>query len=629
MLTHDKVTFRYIFLTATVLCIMLLSLAPANGQTERSRRILEIWYRDEDLVVTPTRYEKPLSQVAENITVITSEEIEAINAHTLTDVLNIVTGVQIEIRGGPGSDAFAYIQGSDFRHVLVLIDGVSLNNLSDNFADIGAIPVQNIERIEIIKGPASSTWGSSLGGVINIITRAVGKSSKPEGTVSVSYGERHTSDIKADIRGANRDLGYYLSAGNSHSNGFNPNQRAYSNNFYGKLKYDLSDQTNLLWTFNYDRGARGLGQDSVLDFSYNNDYEYVFSTLGLNAAIANNTEMSFSIRMSKRDSEFAFNQLSTQINIDKSVYTDEATGGSAKLSWRPGSTHTFNVGADYDIGELETVTASAGGRRMLDAEKWAAYVNDTLVVSKLSITPGLRYDRTSTNGDFASPSLGATYSLGSRNIIRASVARGFNSPPLNFTYGSGFFFEPNPNLKVEKVWSYQAGIETGSLKYLKLKTLAFRHDVTDAIVTEQLPNGNFTKINRDEIRRQGLEVELETMPVHNLSLNSGYIFQDVRNFTTAETIKNIPRSAWDIGLKYDDNKSIRGLLTGHYIWWNAESSFDGRYSSVIWDLNLSKRIRKKTEVFLTAHNLFNGTQYLMGVFKNPERWLEAGARYKF
>src|SRR4030043_1906305 len=186
---------------------------PAYAQIEEEMKILRMFYKEEELVVTPTRNLKPISQVAENITIVTAEQIESMNAHTLTDVLNTIPGIQVDIRGGPGSVANALIQGSDFRHVLVIIDGVTLNNLSDNFADISAIPVQNIKRIEIIKGPASSSWGSSLGGVINIITKAPAQAKKIEGTLSASYGERNTGDYRAEASGKIDNFGYYVYGG--------------------------------------------------------------------------------------------------------------------------------------------------------------------------------------------------------------------------------------------------------------------------------------------------------------------------------------------------------------------------------------------------------------------------------
>ena len=138
--------------------------------------------------------------------------------------LNTVTGVQVVIRGGPVSVSSVLIQGSAERHVLVMIDGVSQNSLSEGIADIGAIPVQNIERIEIVKGPASSAWGSSLGGVINIITKSPDDTRKFGGTVSASIGEQNTGDYRGEVSGKVGNLGYYLSGGGIVSDGLRTSQ---------------------------------------------------------------------------------------------------------------------------------------------------------------------------------------------------------------------------------------------------------------------------------------------------------------------------------------------------------------------------------------------------------------------
>ncbi len=86
--------------------------------------------------------------------------------------------MQIDIRGGLGNLTSPSIQGSFYNHVVVFIDGISITAPSENSTSTGEFPVQFIERIEIIKGPASSTWGSSLGGVINVITKSTGKEDK-------------------------------------------------------------------------------------------------------------------------------------------------------------------------------------------------------------------------------------------------------------------------------------------------------------------------------------------------------------------------------------------------------------------------------------------------------------------
>lgn len=601
----------------------------AFAQSEEEMKILKMFYKEDELVVTPTRHPKPLSQVAENITVITYKEIEQMNAHTLADVLNTIPGIQMDIRGGPGSAASARIQGSEFKHVLVMIDGVTVNNLSDNFADVSAIPVQIIERIEIIKGPASSSWGSSLGGIINIITKPAGNTKKIEGTVSVSYGERNTGDYRAEVSGKVGKFGYYIYGGNLLSDGFRPTTDFYENNIYTKIKWDVTERLSILFTLGYNKGHRGMMEDPYFDLLQRNNFEYLFSTLSLNYAITDEADFDISLRTSRQNGELFLNQLSTGAELGVTTADEKNNGASAKLTWRHGK-HTLVLGADFEDGELRS-NGITGGKQ--DLEKWAVFTNDTIVLDKFTFTPGIRYEYTSTNGDFVSPSLGITYKIDDKTLLRAYGARGFSIPPLFYTFGTGFFFMPNPDLKMEKVWSLQAGIESTAFTYFWLKTNLFRHNISDALENEQLPDGTFTTVNKGKQRRQGFEIEVKTIPVYNTSLLGGFAFIDAKDRNTGERLLNVPRYTYDIGIQYNDNKSFRALLKGHYIWWNADPSFNGKYSSFIWDLNLVKKVyttdKKAVELFLTAHNIFNGSQYLIDVFKNPRRWIEGGARLKF
>jgi vitamin B12 transporter len=90
---------------------------------------------------------------------------------------------------------------------------------------------------------------------------------------------------------------------------------------------------------------------------------------------------------------------------------------------------------------------------------------------------------------------------------------------------------------------------------------------------------------------------------------------------------------YNIGIRYDDKKSFRAELFGHYVWWDLDEYWMAEYDDFIWDLNLNKRIwsegKAATELFLTAHNIFNGSQYTYGDSKNPGTWIEAGIRFKF
>ncbi|MBF0566224.1 MAG: TonB-dependent receptor plug domain-containing protein [Nitrospirae bacterium] len=160
--------------------------------TPTDEELIAMYFGKEATVITPTRYLKPITEVAENMTVITSDMIEQMNAHTLAEILNTVPGIQMSMGNVFGNYSSLSLQGASYQYVRVLIDGVTLNDIENNYARTGDIPVQNIDRIEIIKGPASSSWGSSLGGVINIITKSGDSAVKAGGMLSATYGERET-----------------------------------------------------------------------------------------------------------------------------------------------------------------------------------------------------------------------------------------------------------------------------------------------------------------------------------------------------------------------------------------------------------------------------------------------------
>ncbi|MEW5744690.1 MAG: TonB-dependent receptor [Nitrospirota bacterium] len=586
-----------------------------------------MYFKEEELIVeSPTRSPKPISQTAENVTVITAEAIELMNAHTLGEVLNTIPGVQVFTTGAPGSSAPVHIQGSEQRHVTVFLDGVNMGLVSDNVADTGAIPVQHIERIEIIKGPASSAWGSSLGGIINVITKSPKSDRALSGTLSGSYGERETMDYRAELSGTSGKAGYYLYAGRLSSDGFRANNDIANNHIYTKLTYDIERHTAVTFTLGYDKGDRGETEFGGVEVD--NDFRNLFSTLSFHHAFNDETNMLVSLRASR----LVFNRFS---DSREDNYRDKGYGASIKLTWKPDS-HNVVVGMDFDDRTLKSNTV-AGGEQEL--EKWALFANDTITWGRLSLTPGVRYDHTNTNGDFFSPSLGLTYSLMKKTLLRAYVARGFHIPPLSYTYANTSFFTPNPDLEVEKVWSYQVGAETVLLDSMWVKLSLFRHDIKDFITGQSIAPSLFTYKNSERRRRQGVEFEVKTVPVYNTSLSAGFTFIASEDRDTGETVRNTPRYTYDFSVQYDDKKSITAFMKGHYIWWDSagvatpSGPVIGNYSSFIVDLTVTKILYRRedqsAELFASANNIFNGSQYFIGFYKNPGRWFEGGIRYKF
>ena len=543
-------------------------------------------------------------------------------------MLNNITGVQVFTTGGPGSIASVSLQGSDTSHVTVAIDGVIINNLSDNQADIAAVPVQNIERIEIIKGPASSVWGSALGGIINIITKSADTTKEVKGSLYTSYGERTTNDARAEVYGKLSQFGYYFYAGRFVSDGFRPFNAIENNNVFTKLDYHAG-VSDVVLSLSYAEGSRGILEDNEAGLDIGDAFSYLRSSLSFNTKVADSIDLSLALHALQQQRHQDYSLISSGQDILREYYNDTDIGGTIKADWKS-DVHNVVLGCDYDSGILRSNEVS-GLKKGLD--KAAVFINDSITaIPRLTITPGLRYDDTNTNGDFVSPSFGATYKLGEVLLLRADAARGFNVPPLYYTYGDGGSVSANPNLKVEKVTSYQAGFETTAIPVINLKVMLFHHVVSDAIALEPATSTTAMVVNQDKDRRQGIESEIHTTPIYNISLTAGASIIGSRNINTNSIIQNVPTSTYDFGLKYDTD-ALKALLKGHYIWWNSEAGEGGNYNAFIMDANISKVLVKNKwvvwETFLAANNILNGGQYAIGFYKNPRRWVEGGVRMSF
>jgi vitamin B12 transporter len=633
-----SIFFMLLFFASTCWC-----------QSKEEMQFLGMFYEDKDLVISSTRNEKNISQVAENITVITTKDIDAINAHTVAEALSMVPGVFVNSNRDFGSSSLITIQGSEERHVLVLVDSVPWNFLSSGSAETSSIPVGIIDRIEIIKGPASSAWGSSLGGVINIITKKTGTAERPSGTISAAYGKNDSRDYRAEISGMSGTVGYYIYAGDQGSNGLMTSRYFNNKSLYSKIDVPVSEKVELGITMGYSVPHVGYGDLPNNDISSTGLFRTLYATGSLNASLAKGLD----IKLSFYNINQKFIQDNKALGLGltglqgepylESIYNEKTSGTRGQLVWTKGF-HTAVLGMDYESGNLEQINnagaflqslgAPAESTAMPDSRQWAVYANDSIILGKWSVTPGIRYDYNSVSGSFVSPSLGATYRLDKETILRGSVSRGFTTPPLSWSSGGGLFLNPNPSLKPEEIWSYQAGMESYALNYVRVKVTLFRDDVKNILAKELYgagpPSFNDIIINKGNNKRQGLEIESESIPFYNLTFLTGFSYSSISppTETGASDIYSV-----DIGIRYDDNESIRARLSGRYVWWDVDPVYMAEYGDFVWDFNINKKIMASanltSELFLTAHNVLNGSQYISGDSKNPGRWLEAGIKFKF
>ena len=624
---------------------------PQNGQTD-SKELLMFWDEKELSVQTATRSEKPISQVAENMTVITAKEIEAMNANSVAEVLARVPGLFVDFTTNDFvSGTQLHIQGSENRHVTVLLDGMPINFLSAGHAETSFIPVRIIERIEIIKGAASSAWGSALGGVVNIITRGTGDNAIPNGMFGVSWGEANSRNGEAELRGKNGPLGYYLYAGQQGSDGLVNSRSFQRSSVFAKLLLTPTRDLDITLSGGYNNPDMNEGEIPAF---------FIHSRTTLtNRFLNGNFEFRATPELTVRGGVHLFKS-----GFDQPIYflpaftpspgqlksgnisAEQTVGGNLRATWNSGI-QTLTVGGDGSHGSLGQTTNA--GPRLQSAglpatvttnstvDKWGLFANDTVEFGPFAVTPGIRLDHDSFFGIFVSPSMGATWELGEHTVARASAARGFSSPPLGYLAGGGPYFAANKELKAEYGWSYQVGLESGLADLVSLKGTLFRHETSKAItVVNSYPS---TAINQDDITRQGYELEADTVPFYNLSLKLGHAYAHVKGDSVQNGYSNryYDTYSWLAGVKYDDRSSFTALLSGRYVWWDLAPTMpaypDPVYDTFIWDLSATKKFRldesNSLETFLTLHNIFGGNYYTLSVYPNPGRWVEGGVRFKF
>ncbi|OGU07313.1 MAG: hypothetical protein A2075_13675 [Geobacteraceae bacterium GWC2_58_44] len=601
-----------------------------------NKDLLLFWEEKELYVQTATRTAKPISQVAENLVVVTAKDIADMNAHNVAEILRRVPGLFVDLTTSDfGTISALHIQGSYDRHVTVLLDGVLWNFLGGGNAEVGSIPAQIIDRIEIIKGPASSTWGSALGGVVNIITKNAGDSKLPKGMLSASYGEKNSQDHNAELYGKGGPIGYYLHAGRQASDGLLNDREYQRDSFYGKMTASLSHNVDLAFTIGYSNPVFDLGAVPLAGTASRAMINAFWATGALDYRISPQLNFKAAAYTLAQKVDTPVRRLSDH-SLKKQIRFDEQTvGGNLKLAYASG-VHSAVLGADLSNGALDQTVTSGGLSSLIrpSLDKWAIFGNDTIAVGKLAITPGLRLDHNNVSGYFVSPNLGATYEVDEHVIARASVARGFTSPPLSASMGGGLRTVPNPDLTAEYGWSYQAGLESAVMDHLNLKGNLFRHDTRNELVDVQFDSSNVIYRNMGKVVRQGYELEAETAPVYNVSLNAAHAFVHIDADSKPESTVNY---SYQVGVKYDDRESLLAQLAGTYIWWDLPSdpnpALNARYNSFVWDLNLSKKFRisetTSVDAFMNVHNLFNGSQYTVSAYPNPGRWVEGGVRVNF
>lgn len=171
-----------------------------------------------DVVVVANRIPQSRDSVIGDVSVISREDIDRAGQSTITELLSTQPGIEMDSTGGVGSTSYIRIRGNGSKSAVVLIDGMRVSSVTDGAANLSQIALSQIDRIEILRGPASSLYGAdAIGGVIQIFTQK-GKG-QPIATVTAGYGSNNTKDISATLSASNETTAAYLGVNSIHTDG--------------------------------------------------------------------------------------------------------------------------------------------------------------------------------------------------------------------------------------------------------------------------------------------------------------------------------------------------------------------------------------------------------------------------
>lgn len=601
-----------LFLMAAVLLIRADILAAEAGDIEL-----------EKIIVTNRRAHSYLKEVTENTQVVGKEEIQGLPARDLGEALKYVPGVDIDPRKGFGRATFLSIQGSDSRQVRVMIDGIPLNSQSSGQVNPAIFPLENIERIEVIKGAASSTWGSALGGVINVITKDTGTTAIPKGSLTASFAEFRTRKEAAELSGKAGDLGYYLFSSYMDSGSRASKDDVLEEKAFAKASYDLNDAGKIIASFGCSTADvnSGIQPDGTWE---SQPYAAQYGKLGWEGRLED-TDLRFEFKHSRQKiTTTTFPPEGDQTPPARADTKDALYELSLNSATRLRGDDLLVIGSDFDCDTLKSTYLT----KAKSVRTAAPYLNYTLKLDPWVWNAGLRYDYNSEFGNQVSPSWGFTYRLKGlpETLLRASVSRAFNAPPLLWKYYeedlSGLIM--SPGIRPERAWVYELGAESQPLENLWFMLSLYRADVKDAIDVFEDDAGKRLMKNFQKFKRQGAEFRSKAGLCKVLEFCAGFSFNDIEDRATKKTVKGggKPRYSLDAGLEYR-NRGFRLSLLGNYDFWNEPGSSQPNDRKMLCGLKASNEFGRLA-LYFAVHNLTNSTYWRDYFYPLPARYFEGG-----
>ncbi|WP_338664463.1 TonB-dependent receptor [Pararoseomonas sp. SCSIO 73927] len=526
-----------------------------------------------EVVVTATRVPTPQERIPAAVTVIDRRTIEENGYTTLAEALAVVPGFRLVQSGGLGQQASGFARGTNARQVLVLLNGVPINDPSDpNGAfNFGNELLGDIERIEVVRGPASSVYGSAaIGGVVNLITRAAPADRAAAPYFEAAGGSRSTVRGHAGVGGTLGAFDYQLTGQSLSTRGSNAVAPRFTNNLgerdglrsavgTARLGLTLGETVpgEFLGRTRIEGFVRGRENTLGLDNVPNDDPNYTAqdrSWFGYLRGTADLFGGAWSTRLTLSGSHNRRRYTNLPDVANPFATADDLYRAERRAVFFDNTVRLPNAGALTDVavlfgGQWEKETAdSANGsaffRTTVDASQRSAagYVSaQGRLFDRLDLNAGLRHDGPEDYDGFTSWRLGGVLALPEiASRLRSSAGTAFKAPSLFQRFGTiTGFFQGNPDLKPEESFSWEAGIETDVTSWATVSALYFDNRLRNLINYD----ASFTTLlNVERARIRGGEFSLTVRPADWLSLTGTWTVQEARDTTNDQPLARRARN---------------------------------------------------------------------------------------
>ena len=463
-----------------------------------------------DVFVTATRTSIPKKNVIADITLISEEEIKLAGSSSLPELLQRQPGIEISNNGGQGKVSTLFLRGASSTHSVILLDGIRIDSATAGLTAIENIPLSQIEKIEIVRGPASSLYGQdAIGGVIQIFTKKGLNGFKPY--ISFGYGKYNTSIAQGGIRGGDDTTSYAINLSSQNSRGFSafePNTNpAATANIYNldkdgyrnksvsaSLSHKINEKLDINFQYFLSQGKnkydnRYANYDPNIDWKNTQDQESLSGTF--NSQLTNYWKSSFRVGLGIDDyveKQRSISYVTREVdNVYKTIQNQITWQNDILLPL--GSLVLLYDKLDQKINVTDTSYSKK------DRQNDAYMIGYNLNQANHNFQANVRKDFNSVYRDATTGNIGYLYAMNSNWSIASSFGTAFRSPTFNYLYAGSY---ANPDLQPEKSKNIEAQLKYQSdAEFFSFVT--FKNKITDFIISNGTTGYRPYNINTAEI----------------------------------------------------------------------------------------------------------------------------------